>query len=79
MAGIGSRAFNFSSARNGSHRTAASRFRLVYSALQRARIIERLSERKNMLSNLMRRPARCNRAEPSSEERSPDAFTVWTT
>ncbi len=79
MAGVVLRAFNFSSARNGSYRTTASCLRLVHVALHRTRMIERLSERNNMLSSLMCRPARRNRAEPSLEEQFPDAFAVWTT
>lgn len=79
MAGFGSRAFNFSSARNGSYRTAASRPRLVYSTVQFARIINRSSERNHLLANFLGLPARCNRAEPSLEERSPNALAVWTT
>jgi len=79
MAGIGSRVFHFSSARNGSHRTAASRPRLAYSTLRHARIINRSSERNHLLANFLGLPARRNRPEPSLEERPPDVFAVWTT
>jgi len=78
MGGIGSRAFHFSSARNGSHRTAASRPRLAYSTLRHARIINR-SNGNHLLANFLGLPARRNRPEPSLEEGLPDVFAVWTT
>ena len=79
MTGIDSRVFSFSWARKASYRTAASRCRLAYLAVQRPRIIKWSGQRNHLLANFLRPATRRNRAEPSSEERSRNAFAVWTT